>query len=158
MSNYGTKSDFKRSKIKVANIKDIKDKMPNIVRLLITAALNTKINEVKSKIPSITNLVTNVSLKAKINDVKGEILSITNLATTAALTTVENKIPNVKDLVEKQIVMQKQKILKIDISPPLNCNKFTNNILDAKITVKTLVDKSGLNKKTKKLATKKYQN
>ena len=107
MSNYGTKSDFKRSKIKVANIKDIKDKMPNIVRLLITAALNAKINEVKSKIPSITNLVTNVSLKAKINAVKGEILSITNLATTAALTTVENKIPNVKDLVEKQIVMQK---------------------------------------------------
>ena len=33
-----------------------------------------------------------------------------------------------------------------------------NNILDAKITVKTLVDKSGLNKKTKKLATKKHQN
>ena len=34
-----------------------------------------------------------------INEVKGEIPRITNLATTAALTTVENKIPNVSNLV-----------------------------------------------------------
>ena len=35
------------------------------------------------------------------NEVKGEILSITNLASTTALTAVENKIPNVCNLVKK---------------------------------------------------------
>ena len=35
------------------------------------------------------------------NEVKKEIPSITNLPTTAALTAVENKIPNVSDLVKK---------------------------------------------------------
>ena len=36
------------------------------------------------------------------NEVKGEIPSITNLATTAALTAMENKIPDVSDLVKKK--------------------------------------------------------
>ena len=55
----------------------------------------------KIKVPDITNLATNTNLNAKTNDVKGEISSITNLATTAALNTVENKIPNVNNLVKK---------------------------------------------------------
>ena len=38
-------------------------------------------------------------LNAKINEIKGKIPSITNLATTAALATVENKVPNVCDLI-----------------------------------------------------------
>ena len=40
---------------------------------------------------------------AKINEVKGEIPSIaTTAATTSAITTAENKIPNVSDLVKKK--------------------------------------------------------
>ena len=35
------------------------------------------------------------------NKVKEEMPSITNLATTTALTAVENKIPNINNLVEK---------------------------------------------------------
>ena len=35
------------------------------------------------------------------NEVKGEIPSITNLATTTALTALENKVPNVSNLVKK---------------------------------------------------------
>ena len=62
---------------------------------------NAKIKNSKDKISSITNLATNGSLDVKVNDVKGEILSVTNLATTASLTTVDNKIPNVSDLVKK---------------------------------------------------------
>ena len=50
---------------------------------------------------SITNLTTNAALDAKINKVKSEIPSIANLTVTAVLTTVENKIPNVYDLVKK---------------------------------------------------------
>ena len=38
---------------------------------------------------------------------EGKISSNTGLTTTAALTTVENKIPNISDLVKKQIIMQK---------------------------------------------------
>ena len=33
--------------------------------------------------------------------------SVTNLATTAALNSVKNKIPNVSNLVKKQVMMQK---------------------------------------------------
>ena len=65
---------------------------------------NAKIKNIEDKIPDITNLATNASLNAKINEineVKGEILSITNLTTTTALTTVENKTPNVSNLVKK---------------------------------------------------------
>ena len=64
--------------------------------------LNAKINEVKSEIPSITNLgTTTTTLNAKINEVKNKIHNTTNIATTTALTAVENKIPNVGNLVKK---------------------------------------------------------
>ena len=53
------------------------------------------------KIREITNLATNASLNAKINEVKGKIPSITNLATTAAVTTDENKIFNISNLVKR---------------------------------------------------------
>ena len=55
----------------------------------------------KKKILHIPNLATDASLNAKINKVKGEIPNITNLGTTTALTAVENKIPNVCNLVKK---------------------------------------------------------
>ena len=55
----------------------------------------------KIKILKIKYFATKTTLNAKINDVKGEIPNITHLATTAALTTVENKIPNVSNLVKK---------------------------------------------------------
>ena len=48
-----------------------------------------------------TNLATNAGPNAKMNEVKDKIASITNLATTTALTAVENKIPNVSNLVKK---------------------------------------------------------
>ena len=48
-----------------------------------------------------TNLVTKAILNTKINEVKNEIPSISGLATTSALTAVENKIPNVSNLVKK---------------------------------------------------------
>ena len=41
----------------------------------------------------------------KIGEIEGKMPSITGLATTAALTTVENKIPCVRDLARKQIMM-----------------------------------------------------
>ena len=41
--------------------------------------------------------------------------SITGLATTAVLTPVENKIPEVNNLVKKQIMIQKYQILNLNI-------------------------------------------
>ena len=62
---------------------------------------NAKIKNIEDKILDIINLVINASLNATINEVKGEIPSITNLATTAVVTIVENKIPNFSNLVKK---------------------------------------------------------
>ena len=61
----------------------------------------------EGKIPNITNLATNATLNAKIIEIKGEISGITNLAATAALTTVENKRPNVSNLVKKNFLQHK---------------------------------------------------
>ena len=54
------------------------------------------------QISEITKVATNASLNAKINEVKCEIPSISNLATNAALTTIENKTPNISNLVQKK--------------------------------------------------------
>ena len=61
------------------------------------------LNEVKCEIPSITNLATTAAFNAQINEVKGKIPNITNFNTniTIALTAVENKIPNVCNLVKE---------------------------------------------------------
>ena len=85
-----------------AKIKNTEDKRPDITNLATNT--NAKINEVKNKIPSITNWATTTALDVKINEVKNKISNITNLATTA-LTTVENKIPNVSNLVKKLTIL-----------------------------------------------------
>ena len=48
---------------------------------------------------------------AKITGIEGKIPIIGGLATTSGLTTVENKIPNVSNLVKKEIITQK--VLKL---------------------------------------------
>ena len=80
-------------------------KLSDVVKIVKKDVYNAKIKNIQDKIPDIT---TNATLNDKINEIKNKIPSITNLATAAALTTVENKIPNVSDLVKKkQIMMQK---------------------------------------------------
>ena len=80
------------------------NKLSNVVKndLLKKGVYNAKIKNIKDKIPDITNLATKTILSIKINEVKGEIPNITNLATTTALTAVENKLPNVSNLVKKK--------------------------------------------------------
>ena len=62
---------------------------------------NAKIKNIEDKISSITNLATTTALNVRINEVKKKILNITNLFTTTALIAVENKIPNISNLVKK---------------------------------------------------------
>ena len=59
--------------------------------------------------------------------------SITGLATTVALIAVENKIPEVSNLVKKTNYGAKISDIETKYFTKLHCNKFTRNILDAKI-------------------------
>ena len=63
-------------------------------------------------------------------------LSIINLTTTAVLTTVENKTPNVSNLVKKADYDAEIKNIRHKYFNTSDYNKFKNNILDAKITAK----------------------
>ena len=65
----------------------------------------------KKEIPIITNLATTNSLNTKISEVKKN-PKISNLATTTPTTSVENKVPNVSNLVEK--TDYKSKICQIE--------------------------------------------
>ena len=62
---------------------------------------NAKIKNIEDIIPDIKNVSANTDLDDKINEVNNEIPNITNLTTTTALTTVEDKILNVSNLVIK---------------------------------------------------------
>ena len=88
------------------------------------------------------------------NEVKKEIPSITNLPTTAALTAVENKIPNVSDLVKKLNYDEKASEIQKKYFTTSDYNKFTSSNLEAKIRQKNVTNKFDLNQKIKTLATK----
>ena len=82
--------------------------------LATNAAVDGKINEVKGEVTIITNLATNSAPNSKLNDVKGKTLSIANVATADTLKFVENKVPNVSDLVKKvDYDAKKQKLKKL---------------------------------------------
>ena len=91
---------------------------------------NAKIKNIEDKIPDIINLASNTTLNGVINEDQNEIPSITNLATNAALTTVENKIPNISDLVKKADYDAKIKDIKNKYFTTSDYNKFANNILN----------------------------
>ena len=120
-----------------AEINEIKGEIPSITHLATTAFLNAKINEVKDEIPDITNLATNASLHAKINEVKDEISGNTSLATTTALTAVKNKKPNVSNLVKKENFDPEISEMENNYYSTSHYVKFTNNMLDTKITQKS---------------------
>ena len=79
---------------------------------------------------------------------------INNLPTTTECTAVEIKTPKVSDLVKRANYDAEIKDVKDKYFRTSDYNNITINILDSKITTKRLVDKSGLNKKIKTLATK----
>ena len=85
------------------------------------------------------------------------------MATTACLDDVKNKIPDITDLVKQTDYDAKIKDIEDKYLTTSDYNKFTNEILDAKIKNKKLVNKSDisgfmnnsdLNKRIGTLATK----
>ena len=113
-----------------AKIKDIEDRISDIIKLATNTTVNAKINEVKNKVPSITN----------------------NLVTSTAGTSVENKSINVTDLVKDADYDAEIKEIKSKYFTTCDFHKFMNDILKTKITSKKLVNESGLNGKIKTLA------
>ena len=89
------------------------------------------------------------------NKVKKEIPLINDLATTnTALTTVENKILNVSDLVKNADYDAKISEMEKKYFTTSEYNKFTSNTFDAKLTQKKLVNEYNLNEKITTLAAK----
>ena len=69
--------------------------------------LERTISDTDKKNPDASELIKKLDYNAKI-----KIPSITGLAATSALTAVENKVPNVSNLVKKQIITQQLVKLK----------------------------------------------
>ena len=99
--------------------KTVHDKLVAKVNSIDTSgfALRTKYNADKTKlkknIPDTSKLVKKLGCNAKIRELKNEISSISGLVTTSVLTTVENKIPIVGNLVkeiDKKIMSMKIKL------------------------------------------------
>ena len=63
---------------------------------------NATIKNFEDKIPDIRNVATITTPNTKKNEVKVEIPSISNLVTSTALTAVENRIPDVINLVKEK--------------------------------------------------------
>ena len=97
--------------------------------------------KLKVKQPNITNLTTNYFLNAIINKFKSEILNITNLAPASALTAVENKIPDVSDLVQKSDYNTKINEVKKKISDHDHNNKYVTTPEFKKLTPEGFAEK-----------------
>ena len=76
-------------------------KLSNVVKneVVKKTEYHAKIKNIEDKTPDITNLATKAILNTKMNQDKTEVPSISGLATTSVLTAVENKLPNVSNLV-----------------------------------------------------------
>ena len=102
LSNLKTKLD-KLDVDKLAPVPADLSKLSNAVNneVVKKPEYDAKMKNIEDKIPDINNLATKSNLNTKINEVKNEMPSITGLATTSALTTVENKIPSISNLLKK---------------------------------------------------------
>ena len=92
-------------------------KLSNVVKkdVIKKTEYNAKIKIIEDKIPDITNFATKTTLNAKITETEGKIPSVNNLATKTAFTAVQNKIPNVSNLVKQtdKLMKLKRKLLII---------------------------------------------
>ena len=95
------RSGLRNLKIRVDKIDVNLSKLSNVVKNDVVKKDEYKIKNIEDKIPDIANLATTAALNSKKDEVTDEIPSISNLATTIALIAVENKVPNVNNLVKK---------------------------------------------------------
>ena len=94
--------------------------------------LGKKTDQIAKKIPHTSGLVKKTDYNVKITENEGKILTTTGLATTA-LNDVENKISNVSDLVKKKKKKEYDAKISGKYFTTSGYNKFTSQILNAKI-------------------------
>ena len=129
LSNYATKTDLKNATgidtSKLAAKSDLASLKAEVGKIDVDK-LNTvpdDLSKLKSKadklfidklapVPDDLSKLSNL-VKHDKHEVKGEIPIINNVATTIALTAVENKIPNVSNLVKKKLTIR-QKLIKLE--------------------------------------------
>ena len=122
---------------------------------------NAKTKNIVHKIPYITKLAAKTILNTQINEVKAEIPSINNLDTTTAVTAVENKIPDVVNLVNeigKKITDHSHD--KYITTPELNkltAENFAARLAQANLVTKTNFDNK-LIKRNKMITSSKTKN
>ena len=112
-------------------IGDVDEKIPDVSGLVITTVLNAKIGEVENKIPDTGGLMTTTVLDTKTGD-------------------VYNKVPDVSGLINKIVHNAKTSDIEKKYFTTLNYNKFTTEILDAKMKEKRLLDKFNISNLVKK--------
>ena len=112
-------------------IGDVDEKIPDVSGLVITTVLNAKIGEVENKIPDTGGLMTITVLDTKTGD-------------------IYNKVPDVSGLINKIVHNAKTSDIEKKYFTTLNYNKFTTEILDAKIKEKRLLDKFNISNLVKK--------
>ena len=72
-----------------------------LVRFFKKANYDTDKKELENQIPDTCGLAKKTNYNTKITEIEGKIPSISGLATNAGLTPVENKTPNLSNLVKK---------------------------------------------------------
>ena len=87
----------------------------------------------------------------KTTDIEGKTLATAGLATTATLNAVKNETPNVSDIVKKTDYDAEIPDIDVKYFTMSDYNKFTNDILDAKIKQNTskFIKNIGLDEKIK---------
>ena len=68
-------------------------------RFVLKSKYDADKSEIENKIPNISDLVKKADYNTKITEIEWKIPDVCCLATKTALTTVENKIPNINSLV-----------------------------------------------------------
>ena len=88
--------------------KDVYDKLVTKVNNIDTVFVlknkyDTDKSELENEIPDTSGLVKKTNYNTKITEIEGKIPDVSNLATKTALTTVENKIPNIGNSVKNRL-------------------------------------------------------
>ena len=96
-------------------------------------------------------LVRKTDYDIKTTAIEGKTLTTTGLATTAILNAVKNEIPNVSDIVKKTDYDAEIPDIDVKYFTMSDYNKFTNDILDAKIkqSISKFIKNIGLDEKIK---------
>ena len=107
-------------------------------------------SEVGNRIPDTSGLVKKTDYNSKITEIESKIPSFSGLATNAALTTAENKIPNISNIIEKKLTDHNHD--KYITSPEFNAlaaDVFNARLAQANLITKTDFDAklSSLNRK-----------